>query len=259
MSSKKCVCSVITKNYVEYLKVFCKSILKHNPYFDEDYIVFYESGNISPEDKIELLNVYQKFIFKEVPLDNYNLLDSNHFVGTNYSKKIRRFAYYRLEMFNLQQYERVIYFDVDMVVIRTLDALFSMKFDSGIIACEDLLVKHKKLKSKEYFEKHHKVQGGVIVVGKECLSGKVYQDLIKTLVDTRRFELADQSMFVEYFDRKDMLKKLDIKYNCGRKLIRDNIVNINDVCIIHYPGSGKPTSKKKCKTYKFWHDVRKTL
>ena len=134
-----------------------------------------------------------------------------------------------------------------------------MTYDAGIIACEDLLVKHKRLKSVDFFNKHHKVQGGVIVAGKECLTGQVYTDLLSMLSDTRRFELADQSMFIEYFGGKKMLKKLDIRYNCGRKLIRDNIVDISDVCIIHYPGSGKPTSKKSCSTFKFWKDVKKTL
>ena len=257
--SMKCICSVITRNYIDYLKVFCTSILKHNPGFNEDYIVFYESGALDKKDKLTLLKIYDKFIFKEVPLEKYKSLDSNHFVGTQYSKKIRRFAYYRLEMFNLKKYERVIYFDVDMVVVKNLDTLFNMQYDDGIIACEDLLVKHKKLKSKDYFSKHHKVQGGVIVAGKKCLTGSVYDDLINMLSDTRRFELADQSMFIEYFDGKSILKELDIKYNCGRKLIRDDIVKIDDVCVVHYPGSGKPNSQKRCKTYKYWLDIKNSL
>jgi len=248
---KKAVCSVITKNYIEYLKVFTYSLVKHNPSFCRDYIVFHEPGALSEIDKSSIKKIYKNFIFKEVPMQNYEHLDEHNFQGTNYSKKIRRFAYYRLEMFNLKQYDQVIYFDVDMVVLRNLDILFKKDYPSGILACEDLLIKKGGNKSKEFYEKHHKVQGGTIVVGKSLLNDSTYDDLISMLSNTERFLLADQSMFIEYFGNKNKIQELEIEFNCSRKLVARDWVKVP--AIIHYPGSGKPTSSSRtCKTFKYW-------
>ena len=256
---KRAICSVITKNYVNYLRVFCFSLLQNNPDFNDDYIVFHVKGDLSLEQKSDLLKLYRNFKFKEIPEENYSLLDASHFAGTEYSKKIRRFAYYRLEMFNLSEYDQVIYFDVDMVVIKNLDKLFDMRYDDGIFACEDTLVKIKKLKPKDFFDKHHAIQGGVIVAGKNLLTGQTYNDLISLLADTRRYDLADQSMFIEYFGNANKVMKLDTGFNCGRKLLRDGHIELKNVRIIHYPGSGKPTSGRSCKTFKYWHKAKEAL
>ena len=71
MGDKFAICSVVTKNYIDYLKVFSYSLVKHNPKFDGDYIVFYEEGDLSEEDFSELREIYDNFVFKTVPIEKY--------------------------------------------------------------------------------------------------------------------------------------------------------------------------------------------
>lgn len=260
MKEKLAACSVITSEYVEYLAVFCFSLLEKNPEFERDYYVFHETGDISDEQKSMLLEVYPKFIFKDVPSEVYDILDPDQFKGNDHSKSIRKFAYYRLEMFNLTDYDQVIYFDVDMLVLRNLEDFLGSRYPDGIMAAEDVLVKIKNLKSESEYEKHHKVQGGVIVAGKSLLTGEVYKDLTSMLSDTERFELADQSMFVEYFGSKNQIVQLDPLYNCGRKVIgTSKDFSLKNVYIIHYPGSSKPHASSSCSTFKHWKKARSRM
>ena len=78
----------------------------------------------------------------------------------------------------------------------------------------------------------------------------------------KNFKRNDQSIFGQYFGKQNKLKRLDIKFNCGRKLIRDNFIRIEDIFIIHYAGAKKPfdilKNKKNydCFTYKYWHKIK---
>ena len=89
--------------------------------------------------------------------------------------------------------------------------------------------------------------------------------ILSLLSKTDDFKRNDQSMFAEYFGKQDKLKRLDIKFNCGRKLIRDNLKKIEDVYIIHYPGANKPYDIKSkrlnygCYTYKYWHQIKRKI
>lgn len=257
------VCSVITKNYIEYLRVFCSSLLRHNPEFDRDYVIFYRDGDLNKTDFQDLKKLYKKFVFLKIPEENYSILDDDStFKGSLRGRLIRKLSYARIEMFSLTQYSQVIYFDIDMLVMRSLKSLFSMRYDDGIIACEDKLVKIKNLATQEEYEKNHKVQGGLIVVGKNLINIETYNELIGMLDRANEFDMCDQTMFSEYFAKNNKLQELDMHYNCGRKIVRDGHVNWKDVFIIHYPGSKKPYDcashlrSDNCPTFKFWHTER---
>jgi lipopolysaccharide biosynthesis glycosyltransferase len=166
-------------------------------------------------------------------------------------------------MFNLKGYDQVIWFDIDMLVLNSLDKLFNMRDDNNILACEDILV--KSIKPKHEYERDHKVQGGLIVVGKNLINEKVYNDLIGLLEHAYKYVLNDQSMFVEYFGGSKKLKTIDPVFNLGRKLVSRGRYRIEDVLIIHYPGSKKPkdlstnTYRKDCTTFSLWHKVEKEM
>ena len=261
---KLAVCSVVTKDFLIYLKVFCASIIKYTKNFDRDYIVYYFDNDLFDDDFIELKRLYSKFIFKKVNEEKYYALNkvSNHKNTPKRTKEIKKFAYARIEMFKETFYDQIIYFDTDMVAINDLSPLFKMRFKNGIIACEDVLVKQYNLVSKEVFERDHKVQGGVILAGKEILNQKVYEELLERLKFHGEYRMNDQTLFTEYFGSRGLLKTLDVRFNCGRKLIRDNLIRKKDVYIIHYPGSGKPFDLKtqksnfSCYVYDYWHKVR---
>jgi lipopolysaccharide biosynthesis glycosyltransferase len=241
MSERKyAVCTVINKKYMDYLKVFAFSLIKHNPGFDHDYIVFFKKGDLDEEGFVDLKKIYDGFVFQEIKTENYTNINlpPEFDSRSEHARSLFEWTYYRLEMFDLQGYEQVIWFDVDMLVLCNLNNLLEMRYDDGILACEDFLVKN--LKSKEEYERDHKVQGGLIVVGKNMINESVYTDLLSLLSEAYRFKLNDQTMFTEYFGNKEKIKHISLKYNCGRKLCRNNVVSLKDVHILHYPGSKKP-------------------
>ena len=103
------------------------------------------------------------------------------------------------------------------------------------------------------------------MVGKKVINFKVYKDLIKLLSNSNSYRLNDQSMFIDYFGKKNLIKKLDFMFNCPRKLIRDKKVNLNQVYIIHFSGTTKPydVATKRfnygCYTFKNWHNIKRIL
>ena len=117
MKEKLAVCSVITSDFVEYLKVFCQSLIDNCSNFSRDYLVFYYKGALKKDDFTELKKIYKNFIFKEVNEKNYAVLVDESF-KENIPRNIliKRFAYARIEMFNQEGYDQIIYFDVDMIV-----------------------------------------------------------------------------------------------------------------------------------------------
>ena len=297
MIKKYAVCSVVNKKYIDYLKVFAFSLIKHNPGFDRDYIVFFKKGDLGEEEFAELKKIYDGFVFHEVVTENYSHINPGNKLDTEskHCRELFEWTYYRLEMFNLRGYEQVIWFDIDMLVMGNLNELFDVRFDDGILACEDLLA--KSIKSKEEYERDHKIQGGLIVVGKNMMNRTVYNDLLSLLGEAYRFNLNDQSMFVEYFGNTGRLKALNSRYNLGRKvfllIVQDlllknlidfhasntifiqtlgskNSVHIRPLkfdglsqvipSIIHYAGSKKPTSLDcECPTFQYWHHWKQAL
>ena len=261
--SQSAVCSVVTSNFIIYLKVFCASILKHTPNFNKDYIIYYFENDFNESNFQELKNLYENFIFKKINQKNYSALDEilTYEKRTKRTSEIKKFAYARIEMFNEIKYDQIIYFDIDMVVIKDLSPLFRLKYEDGIMACEDYIVKKYNLVSEDVFERDHRVQGGVIIVGKKVINKKVYEKLLDKLSSHGRYRMNDQSLFTEYFGSRGILKKLDLGFNCGRKILRDKLINKNEVFIIHYPGGKKPfniETKKNdygCETFIEWQRI----
>ena len=266
MKERLAICSVITNDFIDYLEVFCKSILEKCPDFDRDYLVFYWKKDLNKIDFDRLNEIYDKFIFKEVDEESYKLLiDESYKKNIKRNTKIKIFAYARIEMFKQIEYEQIIYFDVDMIVNKNISELLNLRYEEGIIASEDVLVKMYDLVDNNTYKKDHIVQGGVIVVGKKIINFKVYNDLIKLLSNSNNYRLNDQSMFIDYFGKKNIIKKLDFLFNCPRKLIRDKKVNLNQVYIIHFSGTTKPydvatkSFNYGCYTFKYWHNIKRRL
>jgi len=278
--NKKAVCSVVNKEYLIYLEVFAYSLLKHNKDFDRDYVVFHKKNDLTEKDFKALKNIYKGFVFKEIDTEKYENINwsgkNNKFynqkrkldTGDSYSisdhqHKIGQWVYYRLEIFKLKEYDQVIWFDIDMLVLKSLEPLFKMREDDKILACEDILCKN--LKSKEVYDRDHKVQGGLVVVGKNLLSDKVYKDLLSLLNHAYKYPMNDQTMFTEYFGSSGRLKNISPTFNLGRKMITKSYYKEEDVFIIHYPGSKKPRDlktnmqRKDCRTFSLWHKIEKEM
>lgn len=278
--NKLAVCSVVNKEYLKYLSVFAFSLIKHNPSFSRDYVVFYKKGDLEEEDFSKLRKIYKGFVFKEIDTEKYqninwsgkdrksydqerNLDTGDSYRVTDHQHFIGQWVYYRLELFKLKEYDQVIWLDIDMLVLKNLKPLFEMREDDKILACEDILC--KSLKPKYIYDRDHKVQGGLVVVGKNLLSEKVYGDLIGLLDHAYKYPMNDQTMFTEYFGKSGKLKNISPVFNTGRKLVAKGNYRVEEVFIIHYPGSKKPhdlkTDRRRndCRTFSLWHRVEEEM
>ena len=257
-------------------------MIKQNPEFDRDYIVFFKEGDLCEEDFVELRKIYNKFIFQEIKTENYTNTDPGDKLQQKkiHARRIFEWTQYKVDMFSLQNYEQVIWFDIDMVVLRSLHRLFQMRFDDGILACEDIMVKPTKggmqLKGElllEDYNRDHLIQGGVVIVGKNVLNKSVYRDLLNLCSEAHRFKLNDQSMFIEYFGKTGRLKHIDVRYNCPRKLAaiyeppaEKPPMSYGEVVILHYPGTKKPIVLDRtqprygwCKSFHLWWCMKREV
>ena len=271
---KYAACSVVNKKYLRYLEVFSYSLIRMNPSFDSDYIVFYLEGDLISEDFDRLRRIYSGFIFKKINTANYSNVTPAKAAALAKRTRIGEWTYYRLEQFTLEEYDQVFWFDVDMLVLKNLDDLFNMRNDDKILACEDLIIKSKHKSPGDEKQPPYILQGGVNVVGKNLLNKKIYNDLISLLQDAYKYDRYDrwgktqsQSLYAEYFGDSGRIKHINPMFNLNRKIFVNTItnkfevsnINAKDVYILHYPGSKKPidlknnTYIKKCSSFIPWH------
>ena len=50
MTEKLALCSIVSNDHIEYLRIFCLSILEFTPNFDRDYLIYYRKGNLNQND-----------------------------------------------------------------------------------------------------------------------------------------------------------------------------------------------------------------
>ena len=72
---------------------------------------------------------------------------------------------------------------------------------------EDELPKIYNLVDSNTYERDHKVQGGLLILGKDIINQKTYDELIELLIN-KNFERNDQSIFSQYFGKQNKLKKI---------------------------------------------------
>jgi lipopolysaccharide biosynthesis glycosyltransferase len=192
-----------------------------------DYVILH-SSEFSKQEKDSLESLYKNFKFKQINLNNYErLIDPNkHQHGA--------WAYYKLDAFMLEGYDKVNVFDIDMLVNKPLDSFFNMKNDDSILGCKDEI--GCEVNSKDFANDHMYINTGVLSIGKSLLSKDVYSLIVSNL--SKELKHADQTLIIKCF--KENIKRIDTTYNTGYKLIMRGIKNLKNISIIHFPGSGKP-------------------
>lgn len=213
--------STLTEDYVLGLKVFIKSILQNNPSLSFDYVVF-EEGNISKESKLELLAIYKNFKFKRLNPNKYaNMIFSG-------MRDWRINPANRLEILTLSEYDKIVFFDVDMLCTGDISELHTLPGD--FLACHDFMpeVDCVMLGFTEGFN------GGVMVIGKQYLCQHTIDSMTK-LMRSKEW-LGNQSAFNVYF--RDIHKLLPDEYFLNT--INMNMDTFQKAKIYHFAGDIKP-------------------
>ena len=235
-------------NYInqDYVITLIKSFLYHNKWFDGDIIFFEDDyyNKISESNKERLKLYYDKIIYKKV--DAYGIY---HKFLDDYSDRIfeKKYihAYPKMEVFNLEEYDKILCIDGDIIVNDNLYDLFIQNIDFGATSSlryfyEDIPLSYENESfrlSGEYMADSNGFNSGVMYFGtKKFLSKSIYKEFILYLNNNiQYFEdvgLFDQD-FLNYFFRnkyEEYITWLPPFYNVGiYKLQFDYYVNDRNI------------------------------
>lgn len=150
--------------YLPGFLVTVNTLLKSTENFNFPICVI-EWGNLSNESKQSIWNLYPDVIFHRVDLTEYNQkFDSTHRTW-NYNCNVR------YDVFALDGFDRVIYFDTD--IIFQIDARHLLEFDVDFGAC--LM---PNIKFFEQVESDKIFNAGLMSIGKKFLNKKTKLDLL---------------------------------------------------------------------------------
>lgn len=219
-------CSTLNDRYFDGFVAFFYSLVKHNPDFNLPYYIL-NWGELSSDNIVKLKQIYTGFIFKDICNKDYE--------GCQYSTLWRDWninCINRFDVFTLGDYDRIFFFDADMIVLGDLTQLFKAEVDFG--ACE--IAKDTEMDHPSKFNKNIKsFDGGLMVIGKKYLNNETKQQLIKIAFEKKW--TSDEPVLNVFFDntKTTFLSK---EYNTlTSEVTKENLSNIK---ILQYIGSKKP-------------------
>jgi lipopolysaccharide biosynthesis glycosyltransferase len=242
------VCFASDSNYIKYLAVSITSILKNADI--EDELCFYIlENNISDVDKYKLSELKKikncEIVFIPVSeqvfqsFSDYNL------------KYINKTAYYRYLVADvLKDIDKIIYLDVDTIVLSSLRPLFMENIDNHYLAgIEDICY--------YFYNKHHDtnyknfINSGVLLINlnlwrKNNISSKLF-DITQKEGD--KFPFGDQEAINIVCSKK--IKFIELSWNVQQTFFEINnllyhplkkqiIKSLKNIKIVHYTSIKKP-------------------
>jgi len=251
--AKLAIATVTSQDFVPGTLVLIHSFLKHNPWFKGDIVIICDSLEV---EKKRLFQVFPRVIFKR-PSDDL-LLKIGHLCRNLPKLFPKRQRFYSIEVFNLESYDKLLFFDSDMLICGNLSEIVTLPQE--LLACSDnpyektgsvrnkisykWLPNDQKANNPEILPMTF--NSGFMVVGKEFLNPETYKDL-KRLIDTSIFDKirthnTDQVVLNLHFDGK--VTFLPAGYNLilsqSPELIKNDRIDTDEIKILHFTGKYKP-------------------
>jgi len=218
------------------------TLLKSTPNFTYP-IVILEWGQLSNSNKKKLKALYPYIIFKKIIIEDYPKLDFDNTHRTwNYN------CGYRFDIFTLTQFDKILYFDSDILFQQNMNAVINRKIDFG--AVERPVERGIQFTGKRYFN------GGLLLISKKYLNKKVKSDLIELLQQaapkdsrdiliTSHKWVGNEPILNAYFEPYTTF--IQKKYNlcideCSFKTFKQK-------CNLHYIGNSKPWETNTLDSY----------
>lgn len=230
------------KSYKKGLDLLLKTLIFHNP-FVKKFDLLLLTDDIVEYKNLKILNCSDIEVDTHVP---------------RFKK-----TFYKLKLFSLTQYDRVVFIDSDVICLGDISLLISKDLeDYEICAAKDYGIKLND----------NIINSGVMVINKSTMSNKTYQemiDLTKINFDKNAKDNngngSDQFIINEYFKNNKKIYYLDIKYNTLKRIFLHHKKLWNktekDVRLLHFVGN-KPWNKDNKELDYFslnkkWNDLRK--
>lgn len=208
--------------YIEHFNIFLYSLLKNNDWFNYDINIFYwEDEIISKFDN--LIKLYDKIIFNKIDISLYeDCLITTKWRTWNYN------PFYRFEIFTLNTYSKIVYMDLDTLILGDISFLFDNDFDFS--ASE--IVPGTGMEFHELYNRK-RFNGGVLCISDKFLNMDVRNDLI-SMCEMESYS-GNQTPINLYF--QDIVNFMSNIYNFTLDF---NIINFNDIKVLHFIGEKKP-------------------
>jgi len=227
---KNCIATILDDKYLAGFLLTLFSITQSTKNIDFDIIVL-EWGELSDESRDKIAKVYDKVIYKRI--------DTNLYDKCFYDSTWREWTYncnYRFDIFVLEQYDKVLFFDCDIIFQIDLSDMLAHDVDFG--ACPANPRKVSQTNKIDGFG------GGLLLVGKKYLNNDTRMKLIelalsKPLEDenlnTDKW-ISDEPILNVYFHNK--VTFLPESYNLEiTKLTSEKMKHKNNY---HFVGHNKP-------------------
>lgn len=225
--------TTLCDTYIEGFFISFYSLKKTTINFNYDLIIF-EWGSLSDENKIKIKKLYDNVFFKKIKTKDYK--------NCTYDNEIRKWdtfnPNYRFDIFTLSEYEKIIYFDCDII--------FEVDM-SNLLKDENIKFGACKLQDYEVYNQtigNNIFNAGLLVIGNIYLNNNIRNDLInlslsnppKNTLNCDKKWVGNQPILNNYFLNR--VNWLDKKYN----LTIDNINNnsLEHENNYHIIGKNKP-------------------
>ena len=236
ISEKVSIALCIDENLVEHVGVLLYSISVNTSSFVDVYIIHDNLSYSSLEKLTELDKSFPtiKINIIKIPDNIQNQLNKISLEGN----KLPVTSCYRFILANLlPSLDRIIYLDVDTLVLRDLTELWRTDLEGKFIGVvKDALI-NLNVAQKIVSERKSYFNSGMLLMDLNLFREyDICSDLIDFAIDVAEYcEYGDQDILNYYFI--DGYKLLDIKWNCGRERLEGRE---KEVGIVHFYGLEKP-------------------
>lgn len=254
------VATALNKKYLIYTAVMLTSLCENNRCHIDAYILHSE---LDEEDIELLLNGLINYDITLHPLK----IDRDKFAGKMYTDAMWSIeAYYRLMLFDIlpMEVERMFYFDVDLIINKSLHSLYNMDFEGNdLIVCEDDCGNcspdhygpmHKKMFGTDERRNYRYFNSGMMLMNVKQIREKYnYEYYMKVASDDWQFkmEAPDQDILnyvhwksVKYvpFETYNLFARIAYYCDISYESVRDKISIIHftwykpwDGSVAHFP------------------------
>lgn len=260
---KTAIVTICSDDYVKYASILIKSFYIYNKWFDGDFIVMYDNEYIKLSNKsIKKLKALHNNI-KFHKADTHLYIDMcKKFFGNLFLPQYVGCSL-KFEIFNLEQYDKLLFLDSDMLVISDISEIFTK--DYSFAAVEDYVRSFQITpRDKQYFN-----VGFMYFGNKKYINKNTLQDIVNLANNINLNKLVffkdriingykwfEQDILNIYFYGKEDVWILDYTYNSPFSII-DNLLPLQIENkfekIIHY--WTKPSKKlKNYKAIELWYN-----
>lgn len=233
-------------SFAEYFLVLLYSIRKYNPDLRVEILVLHSPilSQLSEDNKRRILRIDPTVQFRSVNEQPYERFFS-------VTPERLHAALLKLEVFTLNEYDRVIFLDSDMLCLGDLSPLLYLDVAfAAVPAGKDRAMKERVA---DTFQRRVGFNSGVMIIGKDHLDGRTYRKLINSRLAP--CPTADQDILMRFF-RFRKIFCLDHRYNYHAQFFWSG--DEKDVRILHYAGE-KPLEKPDAARMKIWFEHREEM